>query len=284
LGGRARRPHLRLPAPLDNAGMPGKMESMKLTAPVTRRKIIKSAGMLASGLALNDPLMQALAQTGATPAKKLKAIVAGGHPGDPEYGCGGAVARLTALGHDVTLLYLNNGAWPPTSEEIRIAEAKKACEILKAKPVWAGQQNGHAVVDNDHYQAFSALLTAEKPDLVLTQWPIDNHRDHRAISMLSYDAWRQSKHAFALYYYEVSDGEDTLQFSPTHYIDISQTAAIKRAACYAHASQTPDRYYALQEQVAAFRGIEAGFAKAEAFLLQRQSPADPLQILITKAP
>ena len=51
------------------------------------------------------------------------------------------------------------------------------------------------------------------------------------------------------------------------------------AACYAHASQTPDRYYALQDQVAAFRGIEGGYKRSEAFILQLQSPQDPLQEL-----
>ena len=81
------------------------------------------------------------------------------------------------------------------------------------------------------------------------------------------------KKKFALYYYEVSDGEDTLQFSPTHYVDITETEPAKRAACYAHASQTPDRYYALQDQVAAFRGVEGGYKRAEAFVLQLQSPA-----------
>jgi N-acetylglucosamine malate deacetylase 1 len=244
---------------------------------VTRRDIVKGAGIMAVGLVAGDPMLEAFADE--QPAKKLKVIVAGGHPGDPEYGCGGTVARLTHAGHEVVLLYLNDGAWPPTPANVRVAEAKKACEILGARPAYAGQLNGHAIVDNTHYEDYEKIISAEKPDVIVTQWPIDNHRDHRAITMLTYDAWRQSKHAFALYYYEVSDGEDTLQFSPTHYIDITQTESVKRAACYAHASQTPDRYYALQDQVAQFRGIEGGYKKAEAFLLQRQSPADPLREL-----
>jgi N-acetylglucosamine malate deacetylase 1 len=210
----------------------------------------------------------------AEPTRKLKIVVTGGHPGDPEYGCGGTVARFTALGHEVVLLYLNNGAWPPTPASVRIAEAAKACEILKARPAYAGQTNGHAVLDNDHYAAYQKILDAEKPDAVFNQWPIDNHRDHRAISMLTYDAWKQSEHAFALYYYEVSDGEDTLQFSPTHFVDITDTEPLKRAACYAHASQTPDRYYELQDSVAAFRGIQSGYKRAEAFIRQLQSPYD----------
>jgi LmbE family N-acetylglucosaminyl deacetylase len=55
-------------------------------------------------------------------------------------------------------------------------------------------------------------------------------------------------------------------------VDITETEPVKRAACYAHASQTPDRYYALQDQVALFRGIDCGHKRAEAFVLQVQSP------------
>jgi len=209
-------------------------------------------------------------------ARKLKVIVAGGHPGDPEYGCGGTVARYTSLGHEVVLLYLNNGEWPAskggTPAAMRMAEARKACEILKARPAYAGQVNGHAVLDASHFDDFRKILETERADVVFTQWPIDAHRDHRATSALAFDAWLQLGKKFALYYYEVSNGEDTLQFSPTHYVDITAMGPTKRAACYAHASQTPDRYYALQDQVAKFRGIEAGCERAEAFVLQVQSP------------
>ena len=213
--------------------------------------------------------------------RKLKVIVCGGHPGDPEYGCGGTIARLVKAGHNVSLLYLNEGAWPPTPATTRLAEAKKACEILGCQRLYAGQTNGHAIVDNEHYAHYQALLEKEQPDAVLTQWPIDNHRDHRACWSLTYDAWRQMKQGFTLYYYEVSDGEDTLQFSPTHYFDISQEETVKRAACYAHASQSPDRYYAVQDEVARFRGLESGHSRAEAFVMQRQSPCDVIGMALS---
>lgn len=244
---------------------------------MNRREILIGAGKLAPGLVTGAAAVKAVAQTtpaSAEPSRKLKIIVTGGHPGDPEYGCGGTVARFTALGHEVVLLYLNDGGWPPTPPAERIAEAKRACEILKARPVYAGQANGHAVVDNAHYEAYQKIFDAEKPDAVFNQWPIDNHRDHRAISMLTYDAWKQSERKFALYYYEVSDGEDTLQFAPSHFVDIAGTEALKRSACYAHASQTPDRYYELQDSVAKFRGLQSGYTRAEAFIRQVQNPYD----------
>jgi N-acetylglucosamine malate deacetylase 1 len=209
--------------------------------------------------------------------KKLKVVVTGGHPGDPEYGCGGTVAKYSDLGHEVTLLYLNRGEkgcpnkTPKACGETRVAEAQRACEILKARARFADETDGEAIVDQAHYEAIRQLLESEKPDIVFTQWPIDNHRDHRATSTLVYDAWLRMGKRFALYYYEVSDGEDTLLFHPTDYVDITQTEARKRAACYAHASQSPDRFYSLQSQITHFRGIESGHAQAEAFIRDTES-------------
>ena len=210
--------------------------------------------------------------------RKLKIIVTGGHPGDPEYGCGGTVARYSDLGHDVVLLYLNRGekGCPDTPQNagsrVRVPEAKRACEILKARPLFAPQCDGNAVVDPAHYEEFRKLIEAESPDVLFTHWPIDGHADHRAISMLSYDAWLRMGKKFAFYYYEVSDGEDTLMFLPTHFVDITASEPRKRAACYAHASQSPDKFYALQSEVTRFRGLESGHLHAEAYIRHAQSP------------
>jgi N-acetylglucosamine malate deacetylase 1 len=230
-----------------------------------------------TGVVAGAAAVKAVAQTspGSEPARKCKIVVTGGHPGDPEYGCGGTIARLTALGHEVVLLYMNDGAWQQISAVVRIAEAKKACDILKARPAYADQINGHAIVDNAHYQTFQTILEAENPDAVFTHWLIDNHPDHRAIANLTYESWKQLKHRFALYYYEVSDGEDTIQFpAPTHYVDITDVADTKKAACYAHASQSPDHYYEVQDAVASFRGLQSGSKKAEAYISQLGSPYD----------
>ena len=210
-------------------------------------------------------------------AFKLKIIVTGGHPGDPEYGCGGTVARYVQEGHEVVFLYLNNGevADPQNLNGhlrgVRTAEAQKACEILRCRPLFASQIDGDSIIDQTHYAEYRQILEDQQPDLVLTHWPIDNHADHRANWMLVYDAWIKMKRGFGLYYYEVSNGEDTLMFNPTHYVDITAVEAQKRAACYAHASQAPGRYYGVQERVTAFRGLECGCRLAEGYIHQSQS-------------
>ncbi len=206
--------------------------------------------------------------------RRLKVVVTGGHPGDPEYGCGGTIARYADQGHEVVLLYLNRGekTCPETGTNVRVAEATRACELLKARPIFAAQCDGHAIVDQAHYEAFRSLLQAERPDVLFTHWPIDGHADHRAISMLAYDAWLKMGKKSGFYYYEVSNGEDTLMFAPTDFVDITSTETRKRAACYAHASQAPDKFYALQSQVTRFRGVESGHAHAEAYVRHVQSP------------
>jgi N-acetylglucosamine malate deacetylase 1 len=229
--------------------------------PVSRRKL------LASAMAL--PLLAE------SPAHPLKIVVAGGHPGDPECGCAGTIARYTALGHHVVLLYLNRGegycggAGLSRCADIRTAEAGKACQILKARAAFAGQYDGRAIVDASHYEDFARVLAAESPDVVLTQWPIDSHRDHRAVSSLTLDAWLKAGKTFALYYYEVA--EDTMMFSPGDYVDISSVESPRRAACYAHASQQPDKWYPKQVEITRSRGAERGFPQAEAFLRHPES-------------
>ena len=216
-------------------------------------------------------------------ASKLKIVVAGGHPGDPECGCGGSIARFGDLGHEVALLYLNRGegycgtAPLDRCASIRIAEATEACRILRTRAVWANQIDGKSVVDAERYRAFASVLSAEKPDVVFTHWPIDHHRDHRAIALLSLDAWWGGGQAFALYFYEVA--EDTTMFQPREYVDISSVEARRHAACYAHASQQPGRWYPKQVEITRRRGLECGCAQAEAFCRHPDSKSVPLPFI-----
>jgi LmbE family N-acetylglucosaminyl deacetylase len=237
-----------------------------------------NVGKLASGLVIGGAAIGATGEDKSvvptTERSKLKVIVTGGHPGDPEYGCGGTIARYADRGDDVILLYMNNGAWPPTPASVRTAEAKKACEILGARPAYAGQFNGHAIVDNDHYDEFRKIIDAEQPDVLFVQWPIDHHRDHLAMSILALDTWLKADRKYALYYYEV--GEDTMMFQPTEFVDISSLADRKRAACYAHASQTPNYWYPLQTQLADLRGAESGHKQAEGFVRHWQGKGNML--------
>ena len=168
---------------------------------ITRRTILGHAGL--AGLAM-APLASAVEAADQSVKAPLNIVVAGGHPGDPEAGCGGTIARYTSLGHDVTCLYLTrgqagiHGKSPREAGDIRTAEAESACKILKAHPVFASQMDGATEVTPARYEEFTKLLAPLKPDVVFTQWPIDTHLDHRACAALTLGAWSALGKKFSL--------------------------------------------------------------------------------------
>ena len=246
---------------------------------IERRVFLQRAGKAIAATGFVSPFFGALSHSENAShrpaARRCKVMVAGGHPGDPECGCGGTIARYTDAGHDVVLMYLNRGQAycnDPAVKDcgtVRTAEAEKACRILKARAAFAGQYDGKAIVDPAHYEEFRKLFDAENSDVVLAQWPIDKHRDHRALANLVLDAWMESGKRAAFYYYGIA--EDTMMFTPAEFVDISAVEARKRSACFAHVSQQPEKWYPLEAELTKFCGTESGFAHAEGFLKHWES-------------
>jgi len=232
----------------------------------SRRTFLKSAATLPS-ITLPGIIH------GENPEKKLKIVCVGGHPDDPESGCGGTMALASGAGHSVTTLYLTRGEAGIQGKShteaaaIRTKEAEQACTILKTKPVFAGQVDGATLINRDWIVRFQQLLESEKPDVVFTQWPIDSHPDHQMASLLTINAWIRTTKKFSLYFYEVCTGEQTLNFRPTDYVDITSVQEIKKKAVYCHVSQSPEAIYACgHSAMEHFRGLEAGTKAAEAFI------------------
>jgi len=240
---------------------------------ISRRSLL---GAAAAGLPL--------AQAAESQSKALNVVVAGGHPDDPETGAGGTMARYAARGHNVISLYLTRGEAGiegkshDESARIRTAEAEEACRILHARPVFAGQIDGAAEVTNSRYNDFRKLLEGLQPDIVFTHFPVDTHRDHRAVSLLVYDSWMRSKRRFPLYYFEVMTGEQTQNFHPTDFVDITRTEPVKRKACFAHTSQQPGDFYTYHEKMSRFRGFECGVEHAEAFVSSAMNERSGIEI------
>jgi LmbE family N-acetylglucosaminyl deacetylase len=192
------------------------------------------------------------------------------------------MARLADAGHTVVALYTTRGERGVRGKShaeaaaLRTREAEKACALLNVRARFANQVDAHSEITPARYDEFRRLLEAEKPQAVFTHWPLDTHRDHRACALLVYDAWLALGRQFALYFYEVSTGEETQHFRPTHYVDITATEQRKRAACFAHASQHPATFYADHAAMQRFRGLEAGCKQAEAFIHHEQSPSQGL--------
>jgi LmbE family N-acetylglucosaminyl deacetylase len=151
----------------------------------SRRNFVKNAG---AGLGLLS-LPHIFNATNAGADKKLKVVCVGGHPDDPESGCGGTLARFTKAGHAVTIIYLTRGeaGIPGKSHDeaaaIRTKEATEACKILQTKPIFAGQIDGGTIVNMEWIKNAGACRR-RGTTLYFTHWPIDSHPDHQAASLL----------------------------------------------------------------------------------------------------
>lgn len=220
-------------------------------------------------LASATPALLAIERT----ARPLRVVCVGAHPDDPESGCGGTLARYSAEGHKVTILYVTRGergiAGRSLSEaaKIRSAEAEAACKILGATARFAGQIDGEAEFDAARSGSFVALIQAEAPDVVFAQWPVDSHPDHQVGSLLTMRAYFAAKPKFVVYFYEVNSGFQSMGFNPTHYVDITAVREKKKAALFAHRSQDGEGIYREHHEIMEnYRGREGGVRSAEAFV------------------
>ena len=243
---------------------------------MNRRDMLKAAGSAAAITILGGvPLDMSGKRNEANVRSKdrKKILVIGGHPDDPETAAGGTMCLLTDAGHEVVSVYLTRGEAGIKGKShaeaatIREAEAKAACKVTGARPLFLSQIDGSTEINKERYQEMREMLEREKPDVVITHWPIDGHRDHAVCGILVLDAWKRLGRCFDLYYFEVMTGSQTQMFHPTDFVDITATRDRKHKACYCHESQSlqgvMEDWHIPMER---FRGIECRCRFAEAFV------------------
>lgn len=239
---------------------------------IERRDFVKSSAMGFGAMSLS-PLTKLSSSADKTQQDKLNILCVGAHPGDPEFGCGGTMAKYSNAGNTVTFLYLTRGEAYDNNQsiaksaELRTKEAEISCKVLKAVPLFAGQIDGNTELNKQKNEDTTKLILEQKPDIVFTHWPLDTHPDHQVAGLLTLNAWVRSNKPFHLYFYEVNTGSETMAFTPTDYVDISDVRETKKAAMFAHQTQKPEEIYtSFFKTMEEFRGLEAGVSAAEAFM------------------
>ena len=240
---------------------------------ITRRRFLERTAATVGPVVIGAGALPAAATRGPSRAPRMRVVCVGGHPDDPESGCGGTLTRYAALGHAVTVVYLTRGerGIPGKSLDeaarIRTAESEAACRIMGATPTFFGQIDGATEVTRAHVDAMTRLLAAASPDVVFAHWPVDTHMDHQVASVLTIRAWMALRAPAPLYFYEVNAGSQTEGFLPNTYVDISSVVEQKKAALFAHVSQDGQGIWREHHEIMArWRGREVGVAAAEAFV------------------
>jgi LmbE family N-acetylglucosaminyl deacetylase len=241
---------------------------------LSRRRFVKQS-MLFTGPAMlaANIVPLAAAESDAVGGRRLKVVCVGGHPDDPESGCGGTLIRYSESGHAITIVYLTRGERGIAGKSLdeaaktRTAECEAACRIIGAKPVYAGQIDGAADFTRARVEELQKVLAVEAPDVVFTHWPIDTHMDHQVAGLCTIRACLGLPRRPRLYFFEVDSGSQTQGFLPDTYVDITAALEKKKAALFAHISQDGQGIWRQHhEEIAKWRGREAGVGAAEAFV------------------
>src|SRR4051812_34406412 len=101
---------------------------------LSRRAFLRESAAVVGPAVTANLLPLSAAQAEPAP-DKLSIVCIGGHPDDPESGCGGTLARYAAAGHAVTIIYLTRGERGidgkslAEAARIRTAESEAACRI-----------------------------------------------------------------------------------------------------------------------------------------------------------
>jgi LmbE family N-acetylglucosaminyl deacetylase len=223
------------------------------------------------------------------PARKLRVVVLGAHPDDPESGCGGLIARLTKDGHEVTCGYMtcfrgDRKIGKEPEAKVRRREATTACEILGAKAHFFDYAHEKLVADAETLEAVAAWLKKVDPDVVVTHWPLDTHPNHHVTSSLVWQCYlRESR--WGLCFFEVMTGQQSLNFRPDLYLDIDSVRELKQRALDCHRSQNPDAIWEAHEAMHRRRGAECNVERAEAYVCaesKKERPTLPLSFQTPK--
>ena len=216
------------------------------------------------------------AEAGEAPSKKLRVVVFGGHPDDPESGAGGLIALLSQTGHEVICGYATcfrgeRKFFDRPEAEVRREEATAACKVLGATAKFFPYAHEKLLADEATVKVVSEWLAEVQPDIVVTHWPLDTHPNHHVTSSLVWHCYRRAD-GWNLYFFEVMTDRQTLGFHPGLYLDVKRVRETKKQACFCHQSQHPEGWWAVHEQMHRRRGTECGVEHAEAYSLVEAKP------------
>ena len=217
----------------------------------------------------------------------MRVIAIAARPGDAEFAIGGTLARHRKRGDDVTVITVGNGNsalddLPPRELAARRrAESETAAERLGIDLVWMDHSDFAVQSDAVTRIKVAETLRARQPDLVLAPAPLGDVLDAKGAWDLARAAIEMATAPNVLCEGDPLPQPPTLLayerawaagFIPTEFVDVTDTLETKHHALDAHVSLAAALRAShgiepgeAAETVAAYRGLQAGVAFAEAF-------------------
>ncbi len=134
-----------------------------------------------------------LATSQSIPDKKLRIVIFGAHPDDPDK-AGGTACKWAQLGYDVLMVSVTNGdAGHQTIKarelaKIRREEARKAGEVIGVRYITLNNHDGQLMPTYENRLQIIKIIREQQADIVICPRPYDYHPDHRYTGVLVLDA------------------------------------------------------------------------------------------------
>jgi len=196
-------------------------------------------------------------------AKRL--LFLGAHSDDIEIGCGGTILKLTRNSPGLEVVWVVFGA-----DGNRRREARRSAELFlkdagRSKVVLKKFRNSFFPVEGESIkEAFETLKRSFDPDIIFTHYREDRHQDHRLLSDLT---WNTFRNHFVLEY-EIPKYDGDLGI-PNLFVPLEEAICRRKARhlCRIFGTQKTKHWFSEDTFLALMRlrGIECASPYAEAF-------------------
>jgi len=187
----------------------------------------------------------------------LRLLCLGAHCDDIEIGCGGTILKLAATGRRLEVHWVVF-----SSDEKRKQEALRSAEaflrdVTTKKVTILGLRDGFfPYIGADLKELFEQLKAESSPDLILTHYRHDLHQDHRLVSELTWNTFRN--HLILEYEIPKYDGDFG---APNLFVPLDESISRRKidAILDAYQSQTEKHWFSrdLFSAILRLRGMEA---------------------------
>ena len=209
----------------------------------------------------------------------MKILVIAPHPDDEVLGMGGTIKKLSPK-NNITLLIMTDGASAQYSDKKMIKVRKESCKksskilgISEIKFLNFQDMKLDSVPQLEINQEIEKIIKKIQPKIVFTSPKNDLNRDHGVTFNSTLVATRPSSSGVKKVFSYELPGYTKKPFSPNHYENITKQFVHKIKAFKMYKSEIMKfphpRSIESIENLAVYRGIQAGIAKAESFELIR---------------
>jgi len=197
-------------------------------------------------------------------------LALGAHCDDIEIGCGGTMLRLAAERPDLEVLWVVFASSPERAVEARASAAEFLAGFQRWRLVVHEFRDGYLPYTGAKVKDAFEALKDYAPDIIFTHHRDDRHQDHRLVSDLTWNTWRN--HLILEYEVPKYDGDFG---SPSVFAPLTATVIDRKIdLILAHFETQSNKHWLdrdLLRAVARIRGMEcvAPDRLAEAFYLRK---------------